>query len=407
MEINDVSNENYVDLFGDATKPAPGELKATFGAEERTVDLFNKPAEDKKPEEDGAAAGEDDDKKKLEGEDKKPEGEGEGDDKQVDIIGDGKAGPGRKPKYAFEDAVGYFEDRMKNGKFVKVTTENEKGEEVLFVPKTPEEFDEVIDIQVSHRLEKEMKTLETTWLKSKSPAWQAVARYAELVDNPGDVIPFLEGVKAIESVANLNEEEIDGAEKIVRARMAQKGESDDIIDEQIELLKTTDKLVSTAKKYKPLILNDEREYLGRMKKEREQEEQQYQALVSNIRTKAIEAIEAPIFGKQKLKQEEKAIIYDLIGQPDPESRGYKIYTFIDNLFAKGDFDTLKQIALIAGGKKDSLFGYASIDAKNQTAAGLQHKLKVATENRGGSNQDPEDEVKVSRNQYKTTARFGR
>lgn len=393
MEINQLNDNAFVDIF--STDQAP-ELKGAtpnFGRQEIPgVDILSK-----KPEEQIEPEKKEDIVETTEEE--KPQ--------EVDII-EGNNKPGRKPKYAFEDAVGYFEDRLKTGKFVKITTTNEKGEEVDFIPRTPEEFDEVLDIQINHKLENEKKTLEQSWYSSKSPAWQAVAKYSEMVDDPAELVPFIQGVQNVQSVANMNEDEIDDAEKIVRIRMTQKGDSDDIIEEQIEVLKTTDKLISTAKKYKPLIINEEKQYLSQMQRAAQLEEQQRLSMYQTIRQKSIEAIEAPIFGKQKLKNEEKAIVFDLIGEPDPESKGYKIYTAIDSLFEKGDFDTLKKVALLLA-NPGSFLNYASVDARNTTAESLQRKLRVSTEKGSGTVEELQDDVpRVNRTQYTSrTPKFGR
>ena len=132
-------------------------------------------------------------------------------------------------------------------------------------------------------------------------------------------------------------------------------------------------------------------------------------MVHEIRTKALEAIEAPILGKQKLKQDEKAIIYDLIAQPTPDSNGYGIYNEIDKLFQNGDFETLKQVALLVA-KKDAFLGYISTGAANKTAETLQGKLRIAAEGRASTSNnfaDDEDQpVIIQRNQYGKT-RFGR
>src|SRR5688572_22622332 len=55
------------------------------------------------------------------------------------------------------DVETYYQDRLKSGKFVKIETENEKGEKVLFIPKTFEELDEVIDLQLDYSLEQKGK----------------------------------------------------------------------------------------------------------------------------------------------------------------------------------------------------------------------------------------------------------
>lgn len=315
---------------------------------------------------------------------------------------------GRRPKYDFQDATGYFEDRIKNKKFVTVVEDTEEGPKD-FIPKTPEEFDEFIDTQVNYQLEQKQKEIAQKWYGAKSPAWQAVARFSEMVDDPTEIIPFLQGVRTLESVENVNEEEIEGAEKIIRVRMEQRGDSDDIIDETIESLKTTDKLLSTAKKYKPIILQEEKQRLAQMVQQKKQEEAQYYQVVESIRENSIKAIETPLFGKHKLKKEEKYAIYDLIAEPDENEGGYKIYGAIDKLFEKNDFETLKQIALLIA-NKDTFLEYAKVVGANAAAEGIQRKLRVSTESRGGSSHDPNlegDQKVIKRNQYTGVPRFGR
>lgn len=324
----------------------------------------------------------------------------------VDLLAVPTKQPGRPLKDNFKDLTGYFEDRLKSGKFVAVNDVDEQGNEVSFIPKTPEEFDEVIDIQVNYKLDQRKKELDQKWYQSKSPAWQAVAKYAELTDDPSEILPFLQGVRTIESVQEINAEDLAGAEQIVRTRMERRGESSEVIDEQIEALKTTEKLISTAQKYKPLILQEEKYNLSQLVEQKQQEDREYNQMVVNIRDGAIKAIEAPIFGKQKLKQDEKAVIYSMIALPSEESQGYPIYTEIDNLFAKGDFETLKQVALLLS-KKENFLNYASASAVDKVSTGLQRQLRVATDSRtspGNSSTEDGDTPSVQRTRY--TSKFG-
>lgn len=314
---------------------------------------------------------------------------------------------GRPAKKELQDLSQYFQDRMKAGKFIKVKDVDEEGNEVEFVPKTAEDFDEVIDLQVNYKLDQRKKELDKSWYQSKSPAWQFVAKYAELTDDPAEIVPFIQGIKTIDSVQDINAEDISGAEKIIRIRMEQKGDSPEVIEEQIEALKTTDKLISTAQKYKPVILQEEKNYLSGMVQQKQQETQEYNMMVESIREGAIKAIETPLFGKQKLKNEEKAAIWQLIAQPSEETQGYPIYTAIDNLFAEGDFETLKMLALIVA-KKESFLNYASLYGSEKTAASLQRQLRLAADSRPAgkdNNEGDEDSVSVSRNKY--TSKFGR
>lgn len=329
---------------------------------------------------------------------------------EADILDTGKAPKSKEDpkKVELQGLSDYFHQRMKEGKFVAVNDVDEKGNKVAFIPKTAEDFDEVIQIQVDYKLEQAKKEMNNQWYSTKSPAWKAVSQYAEMVDDPTQLIPFLQGVRTIQSVAQINENEIDGAEQIVRVRMEQRNDPEDVIESQIEALKTTDKLIATAKQYKPVIIQQEQQVLAQQVHQRKAEEQEYNSLVNDIATKAYAAIEQPIFGKQKLKQDEKALIYELIGQPSEEHQGYALYTAIDKLFDSRDFETLKQIALLVG-KKESFYGYLGTDIANKTATNLQRKLQVAGESHASSANDYDEEKipVVTRQQFNKQVRFGR
>lgn len=308
------------------------------------------------------------------------------------------------------DLTSYYQDRIKNGKFVAIVEEDEKGNKVPFIPKTAEEYDEVLELQISHRLDEAKKDLDRKWYEGKSPAWKAIGQYAEMVDDPTQLIPFLTGVKNLQSVAALNENEAEGAEAIIRTRMEQRGDPEEVIASQIEALKSTDKLVATAKQYKPIIIQQEQVALQKMQQQEQQQQQEYMKIVTEVRNNAIKAIETPIFGKQKLKQEEKAAIYDLIAEPSEESQGYGIYTAIDKLFDSKDFETLKELALLLA-KKESFYGYLGTTVANQTHASLEKKLRLAGEGHKSSGNDFDEDVTrqtaISRNQFNKKPSFGR
>jgi hypothetical protein len=402
--VQNVDQNALVDLFPDLGAPTVGgDTKPKFGMQEGNVDLFAPPTpaastkeETTKPVE-GAAA------EPLKPEEKQPLET----TKDTDILG--ATGDVKPTPTPLSDLSTYYQDRIKSGKFVAIEDSDEKGNPIPFIPKTAEEYDEVLELQINYRLDQAKKDLQEKWYASKSPAWKVVGQFAELVDDPSQLIPFIQGVKTIQSVSNLNENEIDGAEQIVRTRLAQKGDPEEVIAQQVDALKTTDKLLATAKSYKPLMLQQEQINLKNMEKQKLQEEQQYHQLVSEIRESALKSIEAPLFGKTKLKQEEKAAIYDLIGEPAEETQGYGIYTVIDQLFDKRDFETLKEIALLLA-KKDAFYGYLGTNVANQTAASLERKLRLAGESRSTSGNDFHEENRqpsVSRNQFKSKPTFGR
>lgn len=326
---------------------------------------------------------------------------------EADILGEGKNA--KKVTTQVTDLANYYQERIKNGKFVAIEEEDDKGNKITFVPKTAEEYDEVLELQINYRLDQAKKDLEKKWYDSKSPAWKAVSQYAEMVDDPTQLIPFLQGVKVIQSVASLDENDIAGAEAIVRTRLAQRGDPEEIITSQIDALKTTDKLISTAKQYKPIILQQEQQELGRRVKEEQEQQQEYIKLVTDIRENALKAIEKPIFGKTKLKNEEKAAIYDLIAEPSEDTQGYGVYSAIDKLFDTKDFETLKEIALLLA-KKDAFYTYLGTSVANQTAASLEKKLRVAGDSHRASGHDfDEEDIRptVTRNQFNKKPSFGR
>ena len=390
--IQDVTMGEFVNMFPELTPEGQPNTKPAFGMQESNSDLFSTTTTTTSADSTTETTTSDSTTETT--------------TIEVDILGqEQKPGPGRPPKY-IKDATEYFADRIKSGKFVAIQEEVD-GKKVDFLPRTPEEFDEVIDLQVDYLLQQRSKELEKEWYQGKSPAWQLVAQYAEMTDDPAEVLPYIQGVSRIQSVAQLDENDPEGAERIVRARLQQKGDTDDIIDMNIESLKTTDKLVETAKKYKPIIVQQEKQQLAEMKRQKEEEERKYYDMVNRIEENARKAIEAPIFGKSKLKQEEKAAIYDLIAVPDDKTGGYPIFAAIDQLFDKGDFDTLKQIALLVS-KKDAFVEYISTSAADKTALGLQRKLVLAGESRthGNDTEVGDQRVVVQRNQY-GNPRFGR
>lgn len=397
MEINQIQENTFVDIFGDGLNNKGNEPKvANFGGDGvKDVNLFSTETTTLPPttDETTTLAPTTGETTTLNPED-------------VDIFEEKKGG--RKPKYDFTDATGYFEDRIKSGKFVAVEETNADGTSTPFIPKSPEEFDEFIEIQVNTQIEQKKKDIEEGWYNTKSAAWKAVAKYAEMVDNPVEILPFIQGMNNIESVKDIDENDLEGAEMIVRSRLLQRGESQDIIDENIESLKTTGKLVSTAAKYKPLILQEETKHLQALLQQKKQEEQQYVLMVEKISESAIKAIDSPLFGKQKLKNDEKQAVYDLIGQPSQETGGYQIYNAIDSLFESGKFDTLAKIALLLA-KEESFVNYVSSSAVNKSAEQLQKTLRAVGDTRTSSdNDDPEKQKPiVQRNQFVSRAKFGR
>jgi hypothetical protein len=409
--VQTVNQDALVDLFPDlgSIGAAGGEQKPKFGMQDgiNTVDLFNKQAATSASTTEQTTEKPSDSTTNQTTEAPAGAATQTGEKTDADILGTTGIPPVSPSQIA--DLPTYYQDRVKNGKFIAVKDVDDKGQEIDFIPKTAEEYDEVLELQINYRLNEARKDLEKKWYESKSPAWKAVSQYAELVDDPTQLIPFLQGVKTLTSVANLDETDPDGAEQIVRTRLLQKGDPEELITQQIETLKTTDTLVKTAKVYKPIIIQQEQQQLQQQLRAKDEEDRQYKLLISDIRDNALKSIESPIFGKTKLKQEEKAAIYDLIAEPAEETQGYGIYNIVDQLFDKREFEKLKEVALLLT-NREAFMNYLGAQVANATAASLERKLRLAGESRSSSGNDFHEEsqqARVTRNQFKTKPSFGR
>lgn len=383
MEINNLRPEDFVDMFNISTDDDKNQ-NSFARTEETDGNIFNDST--KTPEEEEAA------RLAAEALKDEPELDENGnpivkdEEDGIFVHDEDKKKLGRKAKYDFSDTSGYLEDRIKAGKFVKIEEEDATGEKKIFIPKTPEEFDEFFELQISHQLEEKTKEVTENWYKQLSPAWQTVAKYAEMVNHPSELIPYIQGVQNIDSIADINEKELEGAEQIVRYRMQMAGDPEEVIKEQVDALKETNKLIGAAERFKPILIQQEQKRLAELQKQKLLEESRQIEMINTNRDKAIEKIEAPVFGKQKLKDDEKAVVFDMIAIPDEQLGGYAIYSEIDKLYETQDFETLRDIALFLK-KRESFVNYISKSAEAKVAEGLQKKLKISVSSSSSASQE--------------------
>lgn len=371
MNFN-LEQTEFFDMFN--SEQTPQKEKVTFSNENTEVNMFTQtevtpPVETKEP---NAPV------------DTKGEGE-----EEVDLF-EGEAAVEKKTKDDIYNINTFFQKKIEDGFFSPLMDDD--GNDVVL--EKPEDYEALIEANINYKLEQKAQEVEQNWYKSKNPVWQMVAKYSEVVEDPSELVPYLQGIQTIVNVSNIDETTIDGAEQIVRYQKEKNGVPKDVIDEEIDALKQTDKLISAASKVKPILVQDEQKALVQMESDARQREEDYVRMVYDYQMKAVETIEKPLFG-QKLKQDEKAIVYDLIGSPNPQIGDYAIHAIIDELFRKGDFETLTQAALLLG-KKDSFFKYAQNSTKQSVAEGLQRKLRVQAESGIKSTGNDDPEVKITK-----------
>lgn len=358
MKLDEISQGEFESMFGAAAENPTDDKQSSPFSFEPTESLFTS-VKKEAPEEKPADKPED----KEENPDEKPE------DKD-DSLFKGNEKPEEKREF---DIKSYFTNRIKEGKFLPLEDEKLESEE---------DYDALIEANFEHKINTIREDLDKDWYESKSNAWKFIAQNAEKFDDPKDLLPFIQGVQTIEKVSKLNPEEVADAEKIVRFALTKKGESEELIDTQITSFKDANTLVGIAKQYQPLLVKEENKRMAQITYEKEQQELRDLQMLENVHNKTVEILETPLFGKHKLKREEKSALYELIAEPN-EDYGYGIFKSIDDLYAKGDFDTIREIGLILL-NKESHRNYLGVTMSDKIAEGLLRKVKTSTSSSSAS-----------------------
>lgn len=217
---------------------------------------------------------------------------------------------------------------------------------------TKKDVEDLLEANLSHRIEAQQKEIYDSVFKSMTPAMQMVAQYANQVDSPSDLLPLLQTTSNIERFSKLDETNPIHQEAIVREKMRLAGDTEDIIEQEIADLKDRAKLADKAKTYKPAVQQFYEREAQRLLLVKQQEEQQYMQLVQQNDQNIRKLLDGGILDGVKLKQAHKATAYELLAVPREEyGGGLGIYHVIDTLFQEGKFDRLAKIALLAGDEK--------------------------------------------------------
>jgi hypothetical protein len=268
----------------------------------------------------------------------------------------------------FNSVKSIFEELIKNNQLLPL--EDEKLE-------TPEDIQALINANVIHQVEEFKSNENNSWYASKSPAWRIVAEFSEKVQHPSELLPFIQSVQTIEVVSDLNAKEEEDAEKIVRMALVSRNESQDIIDETISTYKDNGKLSILAEKYQPALIQQEKNKMESLSKQKEQDEIDNYQMIKQIHEDAIKVLETPFMGKHKMKKEEKAAIYNLIAAPDENSGGYRIFSEIDNLYETKNFEKLRMIGLLL--TDDVAYNtYIGMNAVGASAERMMRKVKTTS-----------------------------
>lgn len=272
---------------------------------------------------------------------------------------------------------------------------------------TRKDIEDLLDANLNHRIESQQKEIYEGVFKAMTPAMQLVAQYASQVNSPSELLPLLQNTSSAERFAKLDEANPVHQEMIVRERMRLNGDPDDIIEQEVADLKDRAKLAEKAKAYKPVVQGFYEKQAQKLIQQQQAEEQQYFQVVQQNDQNIRKLLDADNLDGIKLKNNHKGVVYELLAIPREEyGGGVGIYSVIDNLFQKGQFDKLAKIALLAGDEKafEEVYG---TKLRMANADSTLRKLNIA----GGSSgsivaDDDETEIKTPVVQRPSRSGFG-
>lgn len=251
---------------------------------------------------------------------------------------------------------------------------NEKNEVIL--PTTRQELLELMDENLDTINENSYQAVANQFYETKSPVWQQLLKYSETAKSLDEVAPLFSAMQEMETFQNLNIDDVNHQEYIVKQYGLLNGLDEETIDNDIVDLKERGKLQDRATKLKPGLdrWNEQKVQQELIKKQQEEQKKQY--LLQNHYNNVVENVmnKKEISGV-KMKDEHRQYIASTL-VPDENLGGLPIYTIIDNLLQQGDFDTLARIALLGSNPKihDHYFNTKN---SNEVAANLQRTLRTA------------------------------
>lgn len=243
---------------------------------------------------------------------------------------------------------------------------------------TIEDVIELLEANEQEKIQTYEEAARQQWLSSMTPAMQTVYRYSQNLQNPADLIPFLEAMDNVAYSHDLDVENPEDQEAIIRNVFNIQGLPVDSIENDIKDLRDREKLAQRAKELKPVLDRYNHQQVAAMVQQKEQEARQQEAYWKTHQTNVFEkVVKAPTVGGIKLKKQDRDLAYAALAQPDPQLGGLGVYAIIDNLFQKGDFETLTEIVLLGANKKNYR-DYIGSTIESKLAESTQRALRAST-----------------------------
>ena len=265
-----------------------------------------------------------------------------------------------------------------------------EGEDGKFViPKTFDELKQLIDENKKFEVEENKKKWESDTLNELSPQVQSIMEYAKAGGK--DVTPILEAWAAVESISQLDPNNIDDAEEIIRYDLEAKGLDQDDIEEQVDLLKSTKKIYQKAASVKPKLEEQEIGRIAQMEQMQKQSAVQLQENKVRYQTNMSSAIDKTFEDKNlssNLKHSIFEPVYESAFRPGMKVTGFQ--RGLEELQLDPNKNQhFAEVALLVS-DRDKFFEVYGNKIKRDVTADTVKKLKFSK----STNQTSEEEVNL-------------
>ena len=266
-----------------------------------------------------------------------------------------------------------------------------EGEDGKFIiPKTFDELKELINENKKYEVEESKKKWETENVEGLSPQVQSVMEYAKAGGK--DVTTLLEAWATVESISQLNPNDVNDAEELVRYDLEFKGLDDDDIEEQVDLLKSSGKIFQKAANLKPKLEQQEVQRIAEMEalqKQRAEQLQQNKIRYQNNMSQAIDKTFSDKNISSVIKHSIFEPVYESAFRPGMRVTGFQ--RGLEELqLDPNKNDHFAEVALLVS-DRDKFFEVYGNKIKRDVTADTVKKLKFAK----STNQTAEDEVSLN------------
>ena len=226
---------------------------------------------------------------------------------------------------------------------------NEDGTDYI-VPKTMDEFVELLDANREHWMSEskyqQKEEVLADIFKETTPAFQFLAKNANLYKSIEDMYPLMQSVQAQDDLDGLDLENIEHQEYIIRAALAIQGFDENGINEEILDLKERSKLATKAQTLKPVLDKIQADTTQKLLEEEDSKNKEDQKFWNGYYNALNEQlITAKDLDGMVLKNDDKVrVANNLI--PATDGSGLPIFEKLDELVGKGDLKTLAIISMI-------------------------------------------------------------